>query len=442
MAAHLPWYIEPTAACWECEGHIRDLNRHVTHTSDKFHMQPHFDDSRFPYWCQLMHGVLVFFMNHLGLSSLACLLQFVISSGLFPPPLTESNGNFDSTQVRLMQVLSASLGITSPKEFRISPPNHIVCILHWKIISKLLVLFDSDVQEDFRSVSFPVPLPCQLQLGLGDSISYIDSHCHMDKIFKHSGFKKLTDFQHCLSFGQPNLEACICNFVYPSLWSSLRNLMGVSRVFQCTIGVHPHFVQQGHEQELVARVADLLAGGGFVGVGEVGLDFTTDCRCRPPCNGKSLCSQRKIQAQRHFLHEVVPLAEQYHLPLILHCRDRGDGSAAEEVRSFLVETGHSDLFIHRHCFMGNMAEMHKWMESFPNVMFGLTKKSLKDPDTCAALSRLPMEKVLLETDSPYLGSANPWRIDLVAKTVSRIKNIPLAFLTASCSDNARTIYNL
>lgn len=32
MAAPLPWYIEPTAACWECEGHIRDLNRHVTHT--------------------------------------------------------------------------------------------------------------------------------------------------------------------------------------------------------------------------------------------------------------------------------------------------------------------------------------------------------------------------------------------------------------------------
>lgn len=73
----------------------------------------------------------------------------------------------------------------------------------------------------------------------------------------------------------------------------------------------------------------------------------------------------------------------------------------------------------------------------------LPRKRLKDPDTCAALSRLPMEKVLLETDSPYLGSANPWRIDLVAKTVSRIKkNIPLAFLTASCSDNARTIYNL
>ena len=54
---------------------------------------------------------------------------------------------------------------------------------------------------------------------------------------------------------------------------------------------------------------------------------------------------------------------------------------------------------------------------FLNVMFGLTKQSLEDPDTCASLSNLPIDKVLLVTDSLYLDSPDPFSILDIAQSV-------------------------
>ena len=54
-----------------------------------------------------------------------------------------------------------------------------------------------------------------------------------------------------------------------------------------------------------------------------------------------------------------------------------------------------------------MYEMETLLDTFPNVMFGFTKQSLEDPDICAALFNLPIDKVLLETDYLYLDTPNP-----------------------------------
>ena len=72
-----------------------------------------------------------------------------------------------------------------------------------------------------------------------------------------------------------------------------------------------------------------------------------------------------------------------------------------EVRNLILDKGLGHLRFHRHCFIGCVAEMQMWIDSFPNVMFGLTTKSLGNQSTFAALSRLGLDRILAETDSPF-----------------------------------------
>ena len=440
FAKHLPWYIEPLEACWECEVHVKDLNRHVASESTACGVQSHFDEWRFPIWCQLIFGLLMFFRSHLNLDSISDLLTYVIKHGLYPPPIVEKTGNFNPWQQQLLRKLSLALGMSFHEGFDISPPSNVVCILHWKILSKLILVLNAPDRDSLKSRTFPLPIPNHLQLGNAEG-AFIDSHCHIDKIFQNSGFGKFTDYLQHYSQRRPALQFCICNFVYPSLWATISQLRGCNYMVRCTIGIHPHFVEISSECNQIGRIAELLASGNFVGVGEVGVDYISRCACGF-CYDKNVCL--KVKAQRNFLTEVVPLAVQYHLPLVIHCRGESDkdGQAAEDVLNIIKRTGHTRLRIHRHCFIGNLAEMHQWIETFPNIMFGFTKRSLRHSPTRAALSFLSMDRVLLETDSPYLDSPDPWSVKDICQKVSEIKSLPVDTVRDICNYNARQFYRL
>ena len=442
FGSHLPWYFSPTSACWDCQNYIKgSLTRHIN-SSDIRHSNYNFSDAHLQLWCRLMFGILVFFANHLELGSVLDLLGFILAHNLFPETIS-AEANFDSDHVCFLKELCRSFQLTIPDTFSISPPNHVVCILHWKILVKLLAFLKIiDDWSEFKRFNFPISLPVQRQLGT--QLSFIDSHCHLDTIMKAMNFRTFSHLQANLCSGEPHLQLCISNFVFPSRWFTIKHLLGKSPSVYGTIGVHPHAVIPGKEQEQVSQVSDHLRGGSFVGVGEVGLDFQSTCKCKPRCSNVTTCIERKKQAQRLFLHGVLPLADQYNLALVLHCRDDGDGAASEEVRLILKEKGLTHLRIHRHCFVGSVAEMQRWVNTFPNVMFGITAKSLDDPETKACLSKLKLEKIVLETDSPYLkkSGTNPWQVHLVADKLSHHKNIPLSVLVGVCNDNALKLYGL
>ena len=116
------------------------------------------------------------------------------------------------------------------------------------------------------------------------------------------------------------------------------------------------------------------------------LEFTGGYPCSPTCPDidKCIAQQPKIQAQRLFLDGIL-----------LHCRDSGSAFAVgtelgEEIGSFKDSC--------RHRFTGCVAEMHYWLDAFPNV----TSKHLMNSTTCATTTRLPLHKILIETDAPYL----------------------------------------
>ncbi len=128
----------------------------------------------------------------------------------------------------------------------------------------------------------------------------------------------------------------------------------------------------------LAYIEDMLEQGGVVAVGEVGLDFTSSCR-HGNCLNKVLCREEKFQFQRSFLRRVLPLAERYDKVLVLHTRDRGDGTAAEEVRRIIVEMGLCHLRIHRHCFVGGVEELRRWGGNFSKCVFWVHERQFGRP---------------------------------------------------------------
>ena len=100
--------------------------------------------------------------------------------------------------------------------------------------------------------------------------------------------------------------------------------------------------------------------------------------------------------QKRVFRDHIQLAVSLKLPLIIHCRD-----AEEDCFEIMIrELGRGNrLRVHRHCFSGSMEWAVKWTSAFPELKFGLNPNITKRSP--AMLRRLPLEKILIETDSPY-----------------------------------------
>lgn len=146
-------------------------------------------------------------------------------------------------------------------------------------------------------------------------------------------------------------------------------------------GVHPHLAKEwraGSREEL----RSLLQNDAVVAVGETGLDYYRDFSPRP----------RQLQA----FEQQLGLAEQTGLPLLLHQRD-----AHEDFIAALRQAGAADAVVH--CFTGNRRELDAYLEL--DLYIGVTGW-ICDERRGAGLKELvkavPPERLLLETDAPYL----------------------------------------
>ncbi len=90
-----------------------------------------------------------------------------------------------------------------------------------------------------------------------------------------------------------------------------------------TVGVHPHRMLGGTASSHFSRLESLVQRHPqAVGIGEVGLDFTTDCRCGHQ-RDRAQCREGTMLAQREFLRMDIQVGEKTGKPLVLHVRDWG-----------------------------------------------------------------------------------------------------------------------
>lgn len=191
-----------------------------------------------------------------------------------------------------------------------------------------------------------------------------------------------------------------------------------------TVGLHPHDASNG-----VDTVIPLLDRPGVLAVGECGLDYHYDLSPRPQ--------------QRDAFAAQIALAHERALPLVIHTREAWDDTfdvlAAEGVPERTVF----------HCFTGGPEEARRCLDGGASLSFSgiVTFKAADDLRAAAALC--PLDRLLVETDSPYLapvphrGRPNrPALLPLVGAGVARAKGVDPAAVAEASWANAAALYGL
>ena len=166
---------------------------------------------------------------------------------------------------------------------------------------------------------------------------------------------------------------------------------GRPEMFRCTAGVHPHLATQwtgapGHARSVIGGVlGDSLA----VAAGECGLDYFRNIS--PP------------DAQRAAFAGQLELAAEHGKPVFLHQRD-----AHDDFLAILKDSEVRELGGVAHCFTGGLVEAESYLEL--GLYVGITGwicDERRNQDLLGAVSLLPLDRVLVETDSPYLLPRHP-----------------------------------
>ena len=196
-----------------------------------------------------------------------------------------------------------------------------------------------------------------------------------------------------------------------------------------TVGVHPHNAKT-ITPETYDQLRELAQNPKVVGLGETGLDFYYDFSPR--------------EEQRKHFRAFIQLALELDLPLSMHVRD-AYGEAAE----ILHEEGEGKVRGVMHCFTGNVSEAQALLElglsiSFSGIVTFKSAQELRD-----VVPIVPMDRLLIETDCPYLapvphrGKRNePAYVSQVATTIAQIKELPLEEVAQATWDNTERLFRL
>ena len=196
-----------------------------------------------------------------------------------------------------------------------------------------------------------------------------------------------------------------------------------------SVGVHPHDAKTVNSKTY-SRLKEFSTHNKVVAIGEIGLDFYRNL------------SSRKVQIQR--FREQIQLAREISLPIIIH-----DRQAHQEVVKILQEEKAETIGGVIHCFSGDwrMAKACLEMGFFISIPGTVTFRNSGDYQTL--VRDIPTERLLLETDSPFLTPApfrgkrnEPANVRYVAKAVARIKGMDVAELGGITTRNAQKLFNL
>ncbi len=254
----------------------------------------------------------------------------------------------------------------------------------------------------------------------------IDTHCHLT----HA---KLRDEEQAIldRASEAGLEACIS--IGTGVEDAERVLALTKRhpgyVFG-TAGLDPftsHDAGEGFGDALEA-LGELLGKGGFVALGEIGLDYHYDLDSRP------------VQAER--FERQLELAERLDLPVVIHVRE-----AHEDMAAILgAHPGNRGVI---HSFTGGPVEAERYLALGWYLAFNGVATYPKADDVRAAAGSCPEERLLLETDAPYLAPkpfrgkrCEPAYVALTAARVAEARGAEVAQVRAAASKNARELFGL
>lgn len=195
------------------------------------------------------------------------------------------------------------------------------------------------------------------------------------------------------------------------------------------IGYHPHETKTANSADL-AELEKLLAHPKVVAIGEVGLDYFHDH------------SPRDVQEK--LLRTFLGWYNEYQKPLIIHCRD-----AYEDLLRILKEHKGAPYRGTLHCYSSNAATMTKYLDLGFHISFGGALTYKKNDALREACRLCPKDRLLLETDAPYLppqtmrGKRNePLYMIETAECAAGLHGMSLDAMAELTTANARALFGM
>ena len=211
----------------------------------------------------------------------------------------------------------------------------------------------------------------------------------------------------------------------PAMWAIGNKYPGV--IYEM-LGLYPGSVAQNWREELNAL--EPYKDKGIVAIGEIGLDYHEGLEF--------------VKEQKEVLRIQLEMAAQMDLPVNIHLRD-----AWEDLFTILADCKHLNLRGNLHCFTASY-EIYERANRYGDFSVGIGGVvTFKNSSLQKTLERIPLEKILLETDAPYLAPV-PYRgrrnesayLPLIAAQVARIKGLTLQEVEQATTQNARKLFNI
>ena len=250
----------------------------------------------------------------------------------------------------------------------------------------------------------------------------IDSHCHLD----HAPlFDNLNDILNRSKEVGIKKLLTICTTL--ESFKNIENILVIDDMIYGTFGIHPHETEN-NDVSKITIIESIKKNPKLIGVGETGLDF--------------YYNHSKKNKQIDSFKKHIEAAIEINLPIIVHSRN-----AEEETFNILNEYKKHKPKILMHCFTGTY-KFYKKMEELDSYFSAsgiITFNSSNDLQN--TFSKIPNNKLLVETDSPFLapipmrGKKNePSFIKYTLKKLADIKNIDVSEMVSLTTKNFNNLF--
>lgn len=250
---------------------------------------------------------------------------------------------------------------------------------------------------------------------------WFDSHCHLHLCAENGSVREVVERAR----GAGVTDMLTVGIDVPSSRRSVEiaEELGVG----AAVGVHPNSATEWDE-EAEAALREMMASDAVVAVGESGLDFYRD--------------SAPADAQRAAFSAHIRLSKEYDRTLVIHTRD-----SVTEALELLAAEGPPQRFIF-HCWSGDMDQLHVALDLGAHISFAGNVSFKNAPNLREAAAAVPDDRLLVETDSPFLspephrGKPNePRHVSFVGMAVAEARRVAVTVVAEQTTRNAAAVFH-
>ncbi len=259
----------------------------------------------------------------------------------------------------------------------------------------------------------------------------VDSHCHLNILPED---KVGTIDEVITKAAELGVERILCVAINPSQWDDVLQLADKYASVYAAIGVHPC-----EDKEVIVSDDELIKAASHpkvIAIGEVGLDYFHF--------EEDAAVEGAMEWQHDRFKQHIRIAKQLDKPLIIHTRH-----STPDCLTILESEGADTIGGIMHCFVEDLAIAERAIKigfyiSFSGIVTFKNAKELK-----AVATALPLDKILVETDSPYLapmpfrGKTNqPGYTRYVVEEIAKLKELPFETVANATTENFNRLFKL